>query len=155
MNTAETRHLSIPHAVHAALKKILCSTLYLYFNNIFKVHSYMYPFLRVMWEQISPAFNASNKTFTYKTLRNVFLYTKISHLLNNVNHPCSPHSRCPSNSYQAFENFVYITSVLGVSTGIEVVGGVLDALAFLTSDALTTIFLAMLEPGFSSTFVKP
>lgn len=41
-----------------------------------------------------------------------------------------------------------------MSTGIEVVGGVLDALAFLTSDALTTIFLAMLEPGISSTFVK-
>lgn len=68
---------------------------------------------------------------------------------------CSPHSRFPSNSYQAFKNFDYITSVLGVSTGIEVGGGVLDALAFLTSDALTTTFLAMLEPGFSSTFVKP
>lgn len=67
---------------------------------------------------------------------------------------CSPHSYFPSNSHQAFKNSVYITSVLGVSTGIEVVGGVLDALAFLTSDALTTIFLAMLEPGISSTFVK-
>lgn len=68
---------------------------------------------------------------------------------------CSPYSHFPSNSYQAYKNFVYITSVLGLSTGIEVVGGVLDALAFLTSDAPKTIFLAMLEPGFSSTFVKP
>lgn len=75
-----------------------------------------------------------------RSLRNVFLYTKISHPLNNVSHPCSPHSHCPSNSYQAFENFVYITSVLGASTGIEVVGGVLDALAFLTSDALNYFF---------------
>lgn len=57
---------------------------------------------------------------------------------------CSPHSCFPSNSYQSFKSFANITSVLGESTGIEVVGGVLHALAFLTSDALT-MFLQCLS----------
>lgn len=66
---------------------------------------------------------------------------------------CSPHGCLPSNSHQAFKSFVNITSVPGRSTEIEVVGGVLDALAFLTSEALT-IFFAMLQQHLCETLTE-